>query len=232
MLKSNAMLYLVPTPVGNLQDMTYRAVVVLKDVAHILAEDTRNSGRLLKHFEIETPMRSYHAHNEHRSVDRIIEELTTGIDIALITDAGTPAISDPGFLLVRACHEHDIPVTCLPGATALIPALASSGIPCDRFHFEGFLPHKKGRQTRWKYLAELEHTIALYESPHRIKKCVKEIGEYLGTDREVSVIKEISKVYETIYKGSAEAVLATLEALPSIKGEFVVVIKHSSKVGK
>jgi 16S rRNA (cytidine1402-2'-O)-methyltransferase len=212
--------------------MTYRAVVVLKDVAHILAEDTRNSGRLLKHFEIETPMRSYHAHNEHRSVDRIIEELTTGIDIALITDAGTPAISDPGFLLVRACHEHDIPVTCLPGATALIPALASSGIPCDRFHFEGFLPHKKGRQTRWKYLAELEHTIALYESPHRIKKCVKEIGEYLGTDREVSVIKEISKVYETIYKGSAEAVLATLEALPSIKGEFVVVIKHSSKVGK
>ncbi len=231
-LKSNAMLYLVPTPVGNLQDMTYRAVAVLKDVAHILAEDTRNSGRLLKHFEIETPMRSYHAHNEHRSVDRIIEELTTGIDIALITDAGTPAISDPGFLLVRACHEHDIPVTCLPGATALIPALASSGIPCDRFHFEGFLPHKKGRQTRWKYLAELEHTIALYESPHRIKKCVKEIGEYLGTDREVSVIKEISKVYETIYKGSAEAVLATLEALPSIKGEFVVVIKHSSKVGK
>jgi 16S rRNA (cytidine1402-2'-O)-methyltransferase len=212
--------------------MTYRAVVVLKDVAHILAEDTRNSGRLLKHFEIETPMRSYHAHNEHRSVDRIIEELTSGIDIALITDAGTPAISDPGFLLVRACHEHDIPVTCLPGATALIPALASSGIPCDRFHFEGFLPHKKGRQTRWKYLAELEHTIALYESPHRIKKCVKEIGEYLGTDREVSVIKEISKVYETIYKGSAEAVLATLEALPSIKGEFVVVIKHSSKVGK
>jgi 16S rRNA (cytidine1402-2'-O)-methyltransferase len=212
--------------------MTYRAVAVLKDVAHILAEDTRNSGRLLKHFEIETPMRSYHAHNEHRSVDRIIEELTTGIDIALITDAGTPAISDPGFLLVRACHEHDIPVTCLPGATALIPALASSGIPCDRFHFEGFLPHKKGRQTRWKYLAELEHTIALYESPHRIKKCVKEIGEYLGTDREVSVIKEISKVYETIYKGSAEAVLATLEALPSIKGEFVVVIKHSSKVGK
>jgi 16S rRNA (cytidine1402-2'-O)-methyltransferase len=212
--------------------MTYRAVAVLKDVAHILAEDTRNSGRLLKHFEIETPMRSYHAHNEHRSVDRIIEELTSGIDIALITDAGTPAISDPGFLLVRACHEHDIPVTCLPGATALIPALASSGIPCDRFHFEGFLPHKKGRQTRWKYLAELEHTIALYESPHRIKKCVKEIGEYLGTDREVSVIKEISKVYETIYKGSAEAVLATLEALPSIKGEFVVVIKHSSKVGK
>ena len=232
MLKSNAMLYLVPTPVGNLQDMTYRAVAVLKDVAHILAEDTRNSGRLLKHFEIETPMRSYHAHNEHRSVDRIIEELTSGIDIALITDAGTPAISDPGFLLVRACHEHDIPVTCLPGATALIPALASSGIPCDRFHFEGFLPHKKGRQTRWKYLAELEHTIALYESPHRIKKCVKEIGEYLGTDREVSVIKEISKVYETIYKGSAEAVLATLEALPSIKGEYVVVIKHSSKVGK
>jgi 16S rRNA (cytidine1402-2'-O)-methyltransferase len=212
--------------------MTYRAVVVLKDVAHILAEDTRNSGRLLKHFEIETPMRSYHAHNEHRSVDRIIEELTTGIDIALITDAGTPAISDPGFLLVRACHEHDIPVTCLPGATALIPALASSGIPCDRFHFEGFLPHKKGRQTRWKYLAELEHTIALYESPHRIKKCVKEVGEYLGTDRDVSVIKVISKVYETIYKGSAEAVLATLEALPSIKGEFVVVIKHSSKVGK
>ena len=222
--KSRPMLYLVPTPVGNLKDMTYRAVEVLKEVAHILAEDTRTSGRLLKHFEIETPMRSYHAHNEHKSVDRIIEELLAGVNIALISDAGTPAISDPGFLLVRACHEHDIPVSCLPGATALIPALASSGIPCDRFHFEGFLPHKKGRQTRWKHLAQLDHTIALYESPHRIVKCVKEIIEYLGPNRETAVIKEISKIYETIYKGRAEAVLETLEALPSIKGEFVVVI--------
>ena len=222
--KSRPMLYIVPTPVGNLKDMTYRAVEVLKEVAHILAEDTRTSGRLLKHFEIETPMRSYHAHNEHKSVDRIIEELLAGVNIALISDAGTPAISDPGFLLVRACHEHDIPVTCLPGATALIPALASSGIPCDRFHFEGFLPHKKGRQTRWKHLAQLDHTIAHYESPHRIIKCVKEIIEYLGPNRETAVIKEISKIYETIYKGRAEAVLETLEALPSIKGEFVVVI--------
>jgi len=177
------MLYLVPTPVGNLSDMTYRAVEVLKTVSYILAEDTRTSGRLLKHYEIETSMRSYHAHNEHKTVDRIIDELKTEVDIALITDAGTPAISDPGFLLVRACHENDIAVTCLPGATALIPALASSGIPCDRFHFEGFLPHKKGRQTRWKYLAQLEHTIALYESPHRIKKCLKEISEYLDPER-------------------------------------------------
>ena len=218
------MLYLVPTPVGNLKDMTYRAIEVLKSASYILAEDTRTSGRLLKHYEIETPMRSYHAHNEHKSVDRIIEELKTEVDIALITDAGTPAISDPGFLLVRACHEHDIAVTCLPGATAIIPALASSGIPCDRFHFEGFLPHKKGRQTRWKYLSQLEHTIALYESPHRIKKCLKEICEYLEPEREVAVIKEISKVYETIYRGSAQEVYNTLESLPSIKGEFVVII--------
>ncbi len=218
------MLHLVPTPVGNLQDMTFRAIETLKKVSLILAEDTRTSGRLLKHFEIETPMKPFHAHNEHKALSHVISELSTGIEMAMITDAGTPAISDPGFLLVRACHQHDIKVSCLPGATALIPALASSGIPCDKFYFEGFLPQKKGRQTRWKYLASLDQTIALYESPHRIKKCLKEICEFLSAERQVAVIKEISKVYETIYRGSAQDVLESLESLPSIKGEYVVVI--------
>ncbi len=218
------MLYLVPTPVGNLQDMTFRAIETLKSADLILAEDTRTTGRLLKHFEIETSMNSYHAHNEHRTVDKFISILQEGKTLALVTDAGTPAISDPGYLLVRACHEHDIPVSCLPGATAVIPALAMSGLPCDRYHFEGFLPHKKGRKTKWEYIANLDTTVVLYESPHRILKAVKEINEYVGPDRMIAVIKEISKVYETIYRGNAAEVLAQMEALPSIKGEFVVVI--------
>jgi len=218
-------LYLVPTPIGNLGDMTPRAIEILKSVDRILAEDTRNTGRLLKHFDISTPMSAYHAHNEHKVTEGIINYIQAGTTYALVTDAGTPAISDPGYLLVKACHAVDIKVSCLPGANAILPALAVSGIPCDKFYFEGFLPHKKGRQTRWKFLATLDMTISLYESPHRIIKCLREMIEFLGPDTEVAVIKEISKIYENVYRGTAANVLTQLENLPSIKGEFVVVFR-------
>ncbi|MEL6123473.1 MAG: 16S rRNA (cytidine(1402)-2'-O)-methyltransferase [Bacteroidota bacterium] len=221
----NPDLYLVPTPVGNLGDITSRAIAVLQDVDRILAEDTRNTGRLLKHFEISTPMSAYHAHNEHKATAAIVESLRSGQKMALVTDAGTPGISDPGYLLVRACHDASLSVSCLPGANALLPALAMSGIPCDRFYFEGFLPHKKGRQTRWKKLAELQVTTVLYESPHRILKCLREMIEHIGPNTDVAVVKEISKLYETIYRGMASEVLLRLEELPSIKGEYVVVFR-------
>ena len=217
------MLYLVPTPIGNLDDMTPRAIQTLKDVDLILAEDTRVSGKLLKHYEITTPKTSYHAHNEHGVVQQMTELITQGKKIALITDAGTPALSDPGFLLVRACHRASIKVSCLPGANALIPALAMSGIPCDKFYFEGFLPHKKGRQTRWKFLAELSCTIALYESTHRILKIVKEAPEYLSHDREIAIIKEISKIHETMIKSTIGEVTQSMDGV-NTKGEFVVII--------
>lgn len=217
------MLYLVPTPIGNLGDITPRAIEVMKSVEVILAEDTRTSGRLLKHFEISVKMQAYHAHNEHGTVERVVNMLKEDLDIALITDAGTPAISDPGFLLVRTCHDNDIPVSCLPGANAITPALAMSGIPCDKFYFEGFLPHKKGRQTRWKLLSQLDCTIVLYESTHRIIKLLKEANEHLGPDRLISVIKEISKLHETIFRGTTSEVLSQLES-GNTKGEFVVVI--------
>lgn len=222
------MLYLVPTPIGNLQDMSPRAMETLKSVTTILAEDTRTTGRLLKHFGIETPMRAYHAHNEHQSIERLIELLATGIDIALVTDAGTPAISDPGFLLVRACHEHDIPVTCLPGPAALIPALAASGIPCDKFYFEGFLPHKKGRKTRIEFFDQIDCTVVLYESPHRIIKTLEQMLLYLKSDREIAVAREISKMHETIYRGTISSVLSELRELPSIKGEIVIVLSKDT----
>ena len=170
------MLYLVPTPIGNLEDMTHRAVRILKEVDVVLAEDTRTSKRLFQHYEIETSLKSFHAHNEHKVLENWVSQLETGATVALISDAGTPAISDPGFLLVRACVEKGIKVECLPGATAFVPALVASGIPCDRFHYEGFLPHKKGRQTRLKYLASLPNTFVLYESPHPILKCLKELA--------------------------------------------------------
>ena len=217
------MLYLVPTPIGNLGDMTTRSIDLLSKVDLILAEDTRNSGRLLKHFGITTPMQSYHAHNEHRKTDEIINKLQGGTEIALISDAGTPAISDPGYLLVRTCVLHNIKVSCLPGASALIPALAISGIPCDRFYFEGFLPHKKGRQSRWKVLATLDCTLALYESPHRLIKALNECEEYLGSDRYVAIIKEISKLYETVYRGTPNELLSLL-GNKKVKGEYVIVI--------
>ena len=177
------MLYIIPTPIGNLQDMTMRGIEMLKSASIIYAEDTRTSKKLLDHYNIQNELRSFHAHNEHGMVDQLVEMMQRGHVIALISDAGTPGISDPGFLLARACHENDVLVTCLPGATAFVPALVSSGIPCDRFHFEGFLPHKKGRQTRLQFLSALPNTFVLYESPHRLKKCIDQLIEHCGEER-------------------------------------------------
>ncbi|HHM21135.1 MAG TPA: 16S rRNA (cytidine(1402)-2'-O)-methyltransferase, partial [Bacteroidetes bacterium] len=192
------MLYLVPTPIGNLEDMTFRAVRILGEVDKIYAEDTRVSRRLLDHYHIRTPLSSFHAFNEHKTVKKIVAALANGATYALIADAGTPGISDPGFLLVRQCMQCNIKVECLPGATAFVPALAASGLPSDRFFFEGFLPHKKGRQTRLKYLARLSHTFILYESPHRLLKCLEQLKQHCGADRPVCVAREISKLHEEI----------------------------------
>jgi len=218
------MLHIVPTPIGNLEDMTFRAVSTLKEVDLILAEDTRTSGKLMKHFEIETTMRSFHAFNEHKVLQGYIDQLKQGFDIALISDAGTPGISDPGFLLIRACVEADVKVTCLPGATAFVPALVSSGLPCNKFYFEGFLPHKKGRQTRLDYLANLDCTFILYESPHRLVKCLKELSEKCGQDRMASVNREISKLHEESNTQSLLQLIQDYEVRPSIKGEIVIVV--------
>lgn len=216
-------LYLVPTPIGNLKDMTYRAVVVLKDVDLIYAEDTRTSGKLLKHFEINTQMYSHHMHNEHKTVDGIVKRIENGENIALISDAGTPAISDPGFLLTRACVEAGIEVDCLPGATAFVPALVNSGFPNDKFVFEGFLPVKKGRQTRLQFLAEETRTIIFYESPHKLLKTLAQFIEYFGADRQISVSRELTKLHEETVRGTAEEVLKHFENKPP-KGEIVVVV--------
>lgn len=216
-------LYLVPTPIGNLEDMTFRAIRILKEVDLILAEDTRNSGKLLKHFEIATPMQSHHMHNEHKTVETIIRRLQAGETIALISDAGTPAISDPGFLLTRACVENNIEVECLPGATAFVPALVNSGLPNDKFIFEGFLPDKKGRQTRYLALAEETRTMILYVSPHKLVKTLAEFIQYFGADRPVSVSRELSKLHEETVRGTAEEVLKHFEAKPP-KGEIVVIV--------
>jgi len=219
-----AKLYLVPTPIGNLNDMTFRAIEVLKNVATILAEDTRNSGKLLKHFEIETRMQSYHQFNEHKVLEGLVARIQQGESMALITDAGTPGISDPGFLLVRACVEQGIEVETLPGATAFVPALVNSGLPCDKFYFEGFLPHKKGRQTRLKLLAEMPVTIVLYESPHRLEKSLTQMMEFFGASRQVSVSREISKLFEETIRGTLEEIAAHFTQNPA-KGEIVVVLE-------
>lgn len=216
-------LYLVPTPIGNLADMTYRAVEVLKGVDLILAEDTRTSGILLKHYEIGTPAQSFHAHNEHKKVDEAIEKLRSGNSIAQISDAGTPGISDPGFLLVRAALANDIPVDSLPGATAFVPALIKSGFPSERFVFEGFLPHKKGRQTRIEAMKEESRTAIYYESPHRLLKTLQQFKEILG-ERNVSVSRELTKKFEETVTGSIDEVLTYFES-KSIKGEFVIVLE-------
>lgn len=216
-------LYLVPTPIGNLADMTYRAVEVLKNVDLILAEDTRTSGFLLKHYEIGTPVQSFHAHNEHKKVEEVIAKLKEGKSIAQISDAGTPGISDPGFLLVREALANEIPVDSLPGATAFIPALVKSGFPCDRFVFEGFLPHKKGRQTRIESIKEETRTVVYYESPHRLLKTLQQFKEILG-DRNVSVSRELTKKFEETVTGPIEEVL-TYFSTKSIKGEFVIVLE-------
>jgi|TARA_B100000497_G_C7603790_1_gene362698 16S rRNA (cytidine1402-2'-O)-methyltransferase len=219
-----AKLFIVPTPIGNLEDLTHRAARVLEEVDIILAEDTRTSARLLAHYSITTPMRSHHMHNEHKTVKKWADEISSGKNIALITDAGTPAISDPGFLLVRECVENQIEVDCLPGATAFVPALVNSGLPCDRFTFEGFLPQKKGRQTRLKALATESKTMIFYESPYRIVKSLQQFGEYMGLDRRVSVSREISKKFEETIRGTlAEVIAHFTEKEP--KGEFVIVLE-------
>jgi 16S rRNA (cytidine1402-2'-O)-methyltransferase len=217
-------LYIVPTPIGNLDDMTFRAIQVLKEVDTILAEDTRTSGKLLKHFEIDTQMQSHHMHNEHKTVDSIVKRLLSGETFALISDAGTPAISDPGFLLTRACIQHGIEVECLPGATAFVPALVNSGLPNDKFVFEGFLPVKKGRQTRLKFLAEETRTIIFYESPHKLLKTLSHFVEYFGEDRNVSVSRELTKLFEETIRGTAKEVLEYYTNKPA-KGEIVVVVE-------
>ena len=221
-------LYIVPTPIGNLEDITLRAITVLKSVDLILAEDTRTSGKLLKHFEIGTQMHSHHMHNEHKTVQGIIQKLKSGTTIALISDAGTPAISDPGFLLTRACVENNIPVDCLPGATAFVPALVNSGLPNDKFVIEGFLPVKKGRQTRLLLLAEEPRTIILYESPHKLIKTLSQICEYFGQERQVSVSRELTKLFEETQRGTAKSILEHYTNR-SPKGEIVIIIAGKSK---
>ena len=221
-------LFIVPTPIGNLEDITIRAINVLKDVDLILAEDTRNSGKLLKHLGVETRMNSYHMHNEHKVVAGIVQRIANGETMALITDAGTPAISDPGFLLVRECIANNVEVDCLPGATAFIPALVNSGLPSDKFFFEGFLPQKKGRQTRLVYLSKLPNTIILYESPHRLLKTLGQIGEYMGEGRQISVSREITKMHEETIRGTVNEVVEYYNN-NIIKGEIVIVIGHLSQ---
>ncbi|MFT3793675.1 16S rRNA (cytidine(1402)-2'-O)-methyltransferase [Flavobacterium sp.] len=216
-------LFIVPTPIGNLEDMTFRAIRVLQEADLILAEDTRTSGKLLKHFEIATHMHSHHMHNEHKTVENLISRLKTGETIALISDAGTPAISDPGFLLTRACVENGIDVECLPGATAFVPALVNSGLPNDRFVFEGFLPEKKGRQTRFLALAEETRTMIFYVSPHKLVKTLVEFVQYFGEDRPVCVCRELSKLHEENARGTAAEVRKHFEA-KAPKGEIVVVV--------
>ncbi|MFY9243910.1 MAG: 16S rRNA (cytidine(1402)-2'-O)-methyltransferase [Polaribacter sp.] len=217
-------LYLVPTPIGNLEDMTFRAIRVLKEVDFILAEDTRTSGKLLKHFEIGTQMHSHHMHNEHKSIDGIVKRIKQGETCALISDAGTPAISDPGFLLTRACVENNIEVDCLPGATAFVPALVNSGLPNDKFIFEGFLPVKKGRQTRFLFLAEEKRTMIFYESPHKLAKTLANFIEYFGADRQVSVSRELTKMFEETVRGTVTEVLAHYTIKPP-KGEIVIIVE-------
>ncbi|MCQ2335498.1 MAG: 16S rRNA (cytidine(1402)-2'-O)-methyltransferase [Paludibacteraceae bacterium] len=217
------MLYIVPTPVGNLEDITFRALKVLREVDLILAEDTRTSGVLLHHFDIHTPLKSHHKFNEHDTSDDIVNRLLAGANIALISDAGTPAISDPGFFLVRAAVEAGVEVQCLPGATAFVPALVDSGLPNERFYFEGFLPQKKGRQTRFLALKELEHTFIIYESPFRLVKTLEQLAEHVGLTRRASVTREISKVHEETRRGTLEELISSFKERPA-KGEIVICV--------
>ena len=225
------MLYLVPTPVGNLEDMTFRAVRILKEVSLILAEDTRTSSPLLKHYEINTPLQSHHLLNEHESVKQIVQRLLTGEDIALITDAGTPGISDPGFLLVRECIKEDVKVECLPGATAFVPALIDSGFPCDKFCFEAFLPHKKGRQYRLAELKDEKRTIVFYESPFRVGKLLMELKETFSEDRKICISREISKKFEQHLRGTLGE-MAQKYKDTQFKGEIVVILSAVEKEEK
>lgn len=220
-------LIVVPTPIGNLGDITQRSIDTLKSVDLILAEDTRVTRRILSHFQIDSQMHAYHQHNEHKSVERVVDLLQNGKTIALVSDAGTPGISDPAFLLVRACVEAGIDVECLPGATAFVPALVVSGLPCDRFVFEGFLPHKKGRQKRLEALIDEERTIVFYESPYRVVKLLEQMIEVFGEERKISVSREISKLYEEHKRGTLAEVLTHLKSKDP-KGEYVVVLAGKS----
>lgn len=218
------MLYVVPTPVGNLEDITFRALRILKEVDLILAEDTRTSSVLLKHYDIHTPLKSHHKFNEHETSNDMASRIAAGMNVALISDAGTPCISDPGFMLVRACVEKDVEVQCLPGATAFVPALVDSGLPNDRFYFEGFLPQKKGRQTRIKQLAELTHTMIIYESPFRLVKTLEQLAEFMGNDRRASVSREISKLHEDTQRGTLAELASHYKQTPP-KGEIVLIVE-------
>lgn len=219
----SGMLHIVPTPVGNLEDMTFRAIRTLKEADLILAEDTRTSAVLMKHYDIHTPMRSHHRNNEHRAVGGIVEEILGGKDVALVSDAGTPGISDPGFMLARACREAGIEVECLPGPTAFVPALVASGLPCDRFAFEGFLPLKKGRATRLAQLAEDPRTVIIYESPLRLARTLRQLADAFGGDRQAAVCREISKLHEEIRRDTLQNLNSHYEANQA-KGEIVIII--------
>ena len=227
-MEEKVSLYVVPTPIGNLGDITLRALEILKSVDSILAEDTRTSGFLLKHYQISKPLQSFHIFNEHKALQSIIQKLKGGEIIALVSDAGTPGISDPGFLLVRESLKNDIKIECLPGATAFVPALIKSGFPTDRFVFEGFLPHKKGRQTLLKELAEEERTIILYESPHRLVKTLEQIVEFFGNDRLVSVSRELTKLHEETFTGTVADTLLHFQK-KEVKGEIVMIVSGKDK---
>tara|TARA_Y200000002_G_scaffold160572_1_gene132716 strand:- start:2738 stop:3406 length:669 start_codon:yes stop_codon:yes gene_type:complete len=216
-------LFVVPTPIGNLGDITLRSIEVLKSADLILAEDTRTSSKLLKHYDIDTPVESFHMHNEHKKLESIINKLRSDTEIALISDAGTPGISDPGFLLVRECINNEVEVECLPGPTAFVPALVSSGLPCDRFSFEGFLPVKKGRTKRLKELSTEIKTMVFYESPHRILKTLNDLSNYFGIESQISVSRELTKLYEETYRGTIKGSVEHFEKNKT-KGEFVIVL--------
>lgn len=218
------MLHVVPTPIGNLEDITLRAIRILKEADLVLAEDTRTTKVLFQKHGIETPLRAFHAHNEHGVTQGIVAQLQTGASIALVSDAGTPGISDPGFLLIRACVQGGVQVECLPGATAFVPALVASGLPCDRFHYEGFLPHKKGRQTRLKYLATLPNTFVLYESPHRLLRCIEELMAMCGPERRACVARELSKLHEELHRGSLDELRAYFSDASKVRGEIAIVV--------
>ncbi|WP_426489742.1 16S rRNA (cytidine(1402)-2'-O)-methyltransferase [Hymenobacter sp. 102] len=223
--QEKTLLYLVPTPIGNLEDITLRAIRVLGEVDTVLAEDTRTSGRLLQHLELKKPMLSYHLHNEHQQVQRLLERLEKGETMALVSDAGTPGISDPGFLLVRECLARGLKVECLPGATAFVPALLKSGFGAERFTFEGFLPVKKGRQTRLQELAQEHRTMIFYESPHRIVKTLEQLAEVLGPERPASVSRELTKLFEETVTAPLADLARNFAARPAIKGEIVLVVQ-------
>jgi len=217
-------LYIIPTPIGNLEDITLRALRILKEVNLILAEDTRTTGHLLKHYSIENKLQSHHLHNEHKTVEQITERIKAGETVALVSDAGTPAISDPGYMLVRECIKQGIKVDCLPGATAFVPALVNSGLDCESFVFYGFLPQKKGRQTKLKELATESRTMILYESPYRLIKALEEFAQYLGDDRQISVSREISKMFEETKRGTAPELISYFSQ-KTVKGEIVIVVE-------